>query len=77
MWCGLYRPADITLKDGLNGEQEIELEETFVSAAMGPASFEAELVANLKPVSDLLNGCLRQVGGRGFWPGLTVVPGRT
>lgn len=29
---------------------------------MGPAGFEAELVAGLKPISDLLDGCLFEIG---------------
>jgi len=38
------------------------LEEAFVSAGMGPASLESELVANLEPVSDLLDCCLFEIG---------------
>jgi hypothetical protein len=46
----------------LNTGEEIELSETFVGALMGPAGFEAELVAGLKPISDLLDGCLFEIG---------------
>jgi len=45
--------------------EEVEWEETFIGTAVGPASLEAELVANLKPERDLLDGCLFEIGWKG------------
>jgi len=39
----------------LDVREEVKLEKAFIRAAVGPAGFEAELVAILKPVSDLLD----------------------
>lgn len=54
----------VLVEDGSDSGKEIEGEEAFVSAAVWPASFEAELVAYLKPVSDLLDGRLLEVWGK-------------
>ena len=58
----LKRPPLVTFENGLDVKKEIEREETFVGPLVRPASFDAELVAGLKPVSDLLDGCLFEIG---------------
>ena len=50
----------------MNISEEIELSETLVGALMRPAGFEAELVANLKPVGNLLDGRLFEIGRKGI-----------
>jgi hypothetical protein len=38
---------------------------------------QAVFIAVLKPVSDLLDGCLLQIVGKGGCPAVAVVPGMT
>ena len=61
MEFNLKGPSLIALEGGLNIREEIEWKEAFVGTGMEPAGLEAELVANLKPVSDLLDGRLFEV----------------
>ena len=49
----------------MDGLEEVHVAEFAVGVAVGPSGIDAEFVAPLEPVGDLLDGGLFEVGGQG------------
>ena len=68
-------PPLAALEDGSDFEEEVGLDEFFIGAGVRPDSIEADFVAVLKPIGDLLDGGLFEVVGERGLAGVGRVAG--